>query len=81
MDRRAELRTFIVENFLFGDSGNLSDSDSLLQKGIVDSTGILDLISFLEQKFGITVGDDELLPANLDSIDNIVNFLDKKRHK
>ena len=74
-----EIRSFIEKNYLFSSEGTLSDSDSLLQKGIVDSTGILELISFLEEKFGIAINDDELLPANLDSIDNIVNFLEKKQ--
>jgi acyl carrier protein len=78
MDRRNEVKSFIITNFLFGDGGNLADTDSFLNKGIVDSTGILEVISFLEEKYGITVKDDELLPANLDSIDNIVNFLNVK---
>jgi acyl carrier protein len=78
MDRRNEVKSFIINNFLFGDGGKLADSDSFLQKGIVDSTGILEVISFLEEKYGIAIKDDELLPANLDSVDNIVNFLDKK---
>jgi acyl carrier protein len=79
MDQKSEIRSFIEQNYLFSSEGTLSDSDSLLQKGIVDSTGILELISFLEEKFGIAINDDELLPANLDSIENIVNFLEKKR--
>jgi acyl carrier protein len=79
MDQKSEIRSFIEKNYLFSSEGTLLDSDSLLQKGIVDSTGILELISFLEEKFGIAINDDELLPANLDSIENIVNFLEKKR--
>jgi acyl carrier protein len=78
MDRQSEVKSFIVKTFLFGDGGDLTDSDSFLQKGIVDSTGILEVISFLEEKYGIAIKDDELLPANLDSVDNIVNFLNKK---
>jgi acyl carrier protein len=78
-DYEVDLRQFIVENFLFGkQDAPLSSSDSLLEQGIIDSTGVLELVSFLEQKYRITIQDDELVPENLDSIDRLVGFVSRK---
>ena len=77
---RQEIRQFILEAFLFGDESDpFTDSDSFMQKGIIDSTGVLELTSFLEEKYGITVQDEEMVPENLDSIDNLVKFLERKK--
>jgi acyl carrier protein len=74
-----EIRQFIVDNFLFGQEDvAINDRDSLLQLGIIDSTGVLELVAFLEQRFGIKVDDEELVPANLDSIHDLVRFIDAK---
>jgi acyl carrier protein len=73
------IRQFIVENFIFGEDGNLKEETSFLESGIIDSTGILELVSFLEEKFGISVADEELVPENLDSIANVVAYLIKKK--
>jgi acyl carrier protein len=74
-----ELRQFIVENFLFGkEDAPLANGDSLLELGIIDSTGVLELVSFLEQKYSFTIQDDELVPENLDSIDRLVQFVTRK---
>ena len=78
MDHINEVRAFIVENFLFGDSSCLKDDTSFLQERIIDSTGILEIITFLEEQFSITINDDELLPENLDSLNNIDAFLKRK---
>ncbi|MBI4206791.1 MAG: acyl carrier protein [Betaproteobacteria bacterium] len=75
---KGELRKFVVENYLFGRELDFSDDDSFLQKGIIDSTGVLELVSFLESNYGIEVKDEELLPENLDSINNLVRFLNGK---
>ncbi len=72
------IRQFIVDNFLFGEDQGLANETSFMQSGIIDSTGILELISYLEQTQGIKVQDDELIPENLDSINNIIQFLKKK---
>jgi acyl carrier protein len=73
------LRQFIRDNFLFGLQGeSFSDDDSLLEKRIIDSTGVLELIAFLEASFGVKVQDDELRPENLDSINRLVRFIEKK---
>jgi acyl carrier protein len=77
MAYQEKIRDFIVKNFLFGDAGKLTDSTSLLNAGIIDSTGILEIVSFLEEQFKITVNDDELLPENLDSVDAIARYLEK----
>ena len=79
MEVSAAIHQFIVENFLFGEDGNLEDATSFLESGIIDSTGILELVAFLEGKFEISVADDELVPENLDSIANVVAYLTKKK--
>jgi acyl carrier protein len=79
MEVSAVIRQFIVENFIFGEDGNLKEETSFLESGIIDSTGILELVSFLEEKFGISVADEELVPENLDSIANVVAYLTKKK--
>ena len=73
-----ELSAFVVENFLFGCATTLDGDDSFLDKGIIDSTGILELVSFVERRFQIKVEDHELLPDNLDSINRLAAFI---RHK
>jgi acyl carrier protein len=76
--QREILRQFVIENFLFGRDDGLRDADSFLENGIIDSTGVLELVGFLEQRFGIQVADDELVQENLDSIDNLARFLSEK---
>ena len=73
-----KIRNFIVENFLFGDDKGLEKDTSFLEEGIIDSVGILELVEFLDKEFYITIADDELLPENLDSINNISAFLGTK---
>lgn len=76
---RDKIRKFITENFLFGqDDGGLTDNDSFLEKGIIDSTGVLELVAFVEEIFGIKVEDNELVPENLDSVNNLITFVDNK---
>jgi acyl carrier protein len=72
------IRTFIINNFLFGDAQNLRDNTSFLNEGIIDSTGILEVVSFLEETFSIHVDDHELIPDNLDSINNIDAYVTRK---
>ena len=73
-----KIRTFIVENFLFGNNENLEDTTSFLEEGIIDSTGVLELVGFIEEEFSIVVEDEELVPENLDSIYNVSAYLGKK---
>jgi acyl carrier protein len=75
-----KIRNYIIETFLFGESNNgLKDTDSLLEKGVIDSTGVLELIAFLEETYGIKVKDEELIPENLDSITNVSDFIRRKQ--
>jgi acyl carrier protein len=75
-----ELREFIVSNFLFGrDDPGLGNGDSFLEKGIIDSTGVLELISHLEARYGIHVDDEDLVPENLDTLRNLAVFVERKR--
>ena len=75
-----QIRNFIVENFLFGDTSNgFDNSDSLLEKGIIDSTGVLELVSFIEETYGIKVEDEELIPENLDSVVFVSAYITRKK--
>jgi acyl carrier protein len=76
---RLDLRTFVLNTFLFGaPSEQLDDAASLLEEGIVDSTGVIELVSYIESRFGIAVADHELVPENLDSIDRLCAFVRRK---
>ena len=77
-DIKTSIKAFIVDNFLFGTTGSLEDDTSLLEEGIIDSSGVLELITFLEETYDITVDDEELIPQNLDSINNLTAFLNTK---
>ncbi len=80
MEIRDKIRNFITDNFMMGmNPESLTDGDSLLDKGIVDSTGVLELIGFLEESFEIQIDDEELIPENLDSVVNLVDFVNRKK--
>lgn len=79
-DTRHKLRDFIVETFLFGEGGDdLGDEDSLLERGIIDSTGVLELSAFLEDELGVNVTDEDLVPDNFDSIARLAAFVESRR--
>jgi acyl carrier protein len=74
-----EIKDFVVSNFLYGQDGqSLTSDQSFLENGIIDSTGVLELVAFLEERFGIAVADRELLPENLDSVRNASAFVTRK---
>jgi acyl carrier protein len=79
MDIQQRVREFVTSNFFVSDAASLTDGASLLDLGVVDSTGVLEIIGFLESSFGVTVEDDEIVPANLDSIDKIAAFVGRKK--
>jgi len=80
MSVEAKVRGYILENFLFTDDQSALDSSvSLLENGTMDSTGVLEVINFLEEEFGISVADEEMIPENLESVDNIVAFVARKK--
>lgn len=79
MDTKQRVREFVTGNFFVQDAASLTDSASLLDLGVVDSTGVLEIMGFLESTFGVTVEDDEIVPDNLDSIERIAAFVERKR--
>jgi acyl carrier protein len=79
MSVESKIRSFILDNFIFSDDDDaLKNDDSFLDNGILDSTGILEVIFFLDEEFSIKVNDDELIPENLDSVDRIAAFIKRK---
>ena len=81
MDQSVRQRVidFISSNFLFDeDNKSLSETDSLLETGVIDSTGVIELVAFIEETYGINVGDEEIVPENLDSVDNIAAYINYK---
>jgi acyl carrier protein len=78
METKEKIKTFIRESFLFDSTAKLEDSESLLEKGIIDSTGVLELVLYLEEEFGIKIEDEEIIPENLDSVANIEKLLQGK---
>jgi acyl carrier protein len=81
-DIQREVTAFIVDNFLFGNAADApAPETSFMETGLIDSTGILELVAHIEEKYAFKVGDDELVPENLDSVANIAAFVQKKRGK
>jgi len=78
MDAKSQIKKFFENNFMVEFKENFSDEDSFLENGIIDSTGVLELILFLEENFNIKVKDEEVIPENLDSFKNINKFLETK---
>lgn len=78
-DIKKTVREFLVGDFLVGPNVKLEDNTSFMQKHILDSTGFIELISFVEERFGFSVGDEEMLPENFDSLDNIEAFVRRKK--
>jgi acyl carrier protein len=78
VDTKAAVRAFIVESFLMGRAGELRDDTSLTGRGILDSTSVIELVTFIEKTFAVRVEEDELVPENLDSLDAIAAFVARK---
>lgn len=77
---KAQLRRYVEDNFIMGAGGPaLGDGDSFLEHHVLDSTGFLELIAHLEETYGIKVGDDEMVPENLDSLDAVAAYVTRKR--
>ncbi len=77
---KKQIRQFIVENFLFGDDSQPLPGDlSLVDNDLIDSTGVLELVCFLEERFGLKVADEDITPANLDTIDRIAEFIMRRK--
>jgi len=82
MDYKNQIRKFIHENFMLVDAdGGLQDDQSFMDSGIIDSTGVLELVSFVEETFEVHVADEELIPDNLDSVEKLHRFILKKKEQ
>lgn len=80
MTIKEQIRQYIAENFLFSSNGfDLADDASLLEEGIVDSTGVLELVLFVEELINAEVPDDEIVPDNFDSVNNLAAYIERKR--
>jgi len=74
-----QIKQYLAENFMFSDDGyQLSDSASFLEEGVVDSTGVLELVMFVEETFDVTVEDDEIVPENYDSVAQLAEYIHRK---
>jgi acyl carrier protein len=78
MDLRSQIRAFITKSFYVSDGATIADEASLLDQGVIDSTGVLEVIGFLEDSFHLTIEDTEMVPENLDSIDRLTAFVERK---
>jgi acyl carrier protein len=78
MDYTQVIKDFIIENFLFGEQQEINSDTNLLEKGIIDSTGIVELVSFLEETYNIIVEDDELVSGNFSTLKSVSDFLENK---
>ena len=81
MDVLETVKAYVLENFLFGDDSRIGSGTDFLENGILDSTGVLELVGFLEEKFGIRVEDDELVPENMNSLEKVALYISKKTDK
>jgi acyl carrier protein len=78
-DIKMQVKQYVFDNFMMGvDTGKVADNTSFIEKGIIDSTGVLELVAFLERTFGIRVDDAEMTPENLDTLDNIDKYVRSK---
>jgi acyl carrier protein len=76
---KSDLRRFLAENFIMGSQpAPIEDSDSFLEMHIMDSTGFLELVGFLEETYGIEIADEDMTPENLDSLDGVAEFVARK---
>ncbi len=80
MEMKEQIRHFVAENFLFSSNGfDLDDDESFLEAGVVDSLGVLELVTFVEEAFDVPVADEEIVPANFDSVNNLAAYIQTKR--
>jgi acyl carrier protein len=80
MSTEAQLRKYILQNFMYtDDESRLTREMSLIDNGVIDSTGVLELVSFIEESFGVKVEDTELVPDNFDSVTRLLNYIERKQ--
>ena len=79
-DIKSKVRAYIVDNFIMGgDGGKFQDADSFMEKHVIDSTGFLELVTYLEEAYGFVVEDEEMVPENLDSLNAIEAYVRRKQ--
>jgi len=79
MDVKDQIKKYIAENFLFSNNGfTLDDDESFLEAGVVDSLGVVELVSFVEENFNVQVPDDDIVPDNFDSVDNLAAYIARR---
>ncbi|NKQ35879.1 MAG: acyl carrier protein [Chloroflexi bacterium] len=79
MDTKTQIKQYIAENYLFSNNGfNLDDDESFLEAGIVDSLGVVELVSFVEETYDMEVPDDDIVPDNFDSVNNLTTYITSK---
>jgi acyl carrier protein len=76
---KRRIREFVARNFYLADPASFDDASSFLDRGVIDSTGVLELVTFVEGEYGITVADDEIVPANFDTVNALAGFVAGKR--
>jgi acyl carrier protein len=76
---KTNLRAFVAKNFYLADPSSFDDTSSFLDRGIIDSTGVLELVAFVEGEYGLSIADDEIVPTNFDSIDALAGFVARKK--
>ena len=80
MNVKQQVRDYIAENFMFSSNGfEMNDDESFLEAGVVDSLGVLELVTFVEETFAVEVLDEEIVPDNFDSVDNLAAYIERKR--
>ncbi len=79
MDYNENIKEFVVENFLFGDGDKVSNDTDFFEESIIDSTGILELVCFVEETYNVTISDDEIVQQNFSSVNNVASFVEKKQ--
>ena len=81
MEIKENIKEFVVENFLFGEEGKLENDTDFFEKSIIDSTGILELVCFVEETCNLTISDDEIVEQNFSSVNNVSTFIEKKQNE
>jgi acyl carrier protein len=76
---KKRLREFVAKQFYVADPGSFDDSSSFLDRGIIDSTGVLELVAFVEGEYGLSIADEEIIPANFDSVDALAAFVARRK--
>lgn len=81
MNNSESIKEFVVENFLFGEGDKLDENTDFFESSIIDSTGILELVCFVEETYDLSVSDDEIVQENFSSVNNVANFVEKKQNE